>query len=133
MNTTPSKATIKDTKLKIAKAFRSLRKKGVLARTNFSCCTTCGNFEMDRDATALAEDGEPIIGYAFYHGQDNDNLNEGGGCHIGYDYCGTPAKDLETSDRRTIEIGKLVFSALTAVGLKCDWNGNPSVKVAVYQ
>jgi hypothetical protein len=60
---------------KLADAFRSLRKAGIVARMNFSCCGTCGHYE-------LSENGKGR-GYVFYHRQegarlDGDSLPEGG-------------------------------------------------------
>jgi len=42
-------------------AFKSLRKRGIAARMNFRCCTSC--------ATAESPDDRPMV---YWHGQDDD-------------------------------------------------------------
>ena len=44
------------------KAFRELRKNGFIARQNFSCCQSCGSYEIVHE-----HPGKP---YVFYHRQD---------------------------------------------------------------
>jgi hypothetical protein len=44
------------------RAFRDLNKNGFIAKQNFSCCQSCGSYEIAND-----NPGEP---YVFYHRQD---------------------------------------------------------------
>jgi hypothetical protein len=119
--------TVKELKNRIAKAFATLRKQGVLARMDFLCCSTCGHDAMDRDALAMVANGRRIKGYAFYHAQDAQVLEEHGKVHIGYDYVANP------SGSSTAEhIGRLIVETCTAAGLTCEWNGDSNKRILVH-
>ena len=125
-----TKTEVKQIKAKIRIAFQALRNTGILARMNFSCCSTCAHFEMDHDATAMAAEGKPVTGYAFYHEQAETRLKEKGDVHIGYNYCG-PADQEPESTRRAEVIGSQVLAALTVAGLNCEWSGDAGTRILV--
>ena len=54
-------------------AFGDLRRTGRwAARVNFSCCGSCGHYEL-----ANPDSGKPKPNYAFFHEQENDRLFAG--------------------------------------------------------
>lgn len=48
-------------------AFRALRAQGYAARMNFSCCGSCGHYELAEQAR-----NRKLKGYVFWHSQSND-------------------------------------------------------------
>ena len=82
---------------KINKAFKELNKLGIVAKKNWTCCTTCGHYELKN-----------IKNYVFYHWQDNDNLKESGQCNLRH--------KLEEKNK------SLVLNILNKNGLKAVWN-----------
>jgi hypothetical protein len=107
---------------KLDVVFRSLNRKGILARQNFSCCSNCGHYEMESELKDPKH--RRVTGYAFYHLQDTESAVEGGGIHLKYDaVVNDPVK------KRLI--GQTITDALTAAGLKPDWDGNPDTAVYV--
>jgi hypothetical protein len=109
---------------KLDVAFRSLNRKGVIARQNFSCCSNCGEAEIGGEMNEAKENGRKVIGYAFYHMQDKESAVEGHGIYIKY---GAAVVD----ETRTRLIGEKIMAALTDAGLKAKWNGKPDTCVVV--
>jgi hypothetical protein len=54
-------------------AFRRLRREGYAARMNFSCCGTCGSYELSQEVTKRR-----LAGYVFWHRQANDAFSLSG-------------------------------------------------------
>lgn len=88
----------------LAVAFDDLRKQGYKARQNFMCCQTCGS-------ASLRGKG---LGYVFYHNQDMDRLNAGGGTYLAYD-----------GD------GMVIVKALLKAGLRVQWNTEENERIYV--
>jgi len=63
----------------VINAFRFLRNRGIVARTNYMCCTTCASFGL---AQIALEKGKK--GFAYYHGQDIEGFKEDGCVYIGF-------------------------------------------------
>jgi hypothetical protein len=89
----------------LREAFKILRHWGYFAKANFLCCQSCG-FRAIADAGARKA--------VFYHGQDNDHLNESGICHLAWEGNGHEVK-----------------LACEAVGLKVEWNGTDAKRTRV--
>lgn len=98
-------------KSRIRGAFKKLEGEHIIARANFSCCGSCASFELGTLIDECKYDG-----YAYYHAQDNDSLNECGNVFIGY-------SDLAT--------GKKVFEQLKKSHLKVSWNGKEDTRIFV--
>ncbi len=49
-------ASYPDVRERLTEAFKAMRKKGILARQNFSCCTSCGSSELAVMITARGGD-----------------------------------------------------------------------------
>jgi hypothetical protein len=110
----------------IAELFDSLRKcelfgKKLTARMNFSCCSSCGGYE-------LASELPPKSPVVFYHHQDDESFEDGvltrplmlrfGATHKnGSDVVVTPNEDAA--------VGHLVAAVAMAQGLSVSWGGNP--------
>lgn len=103
---------------RLSRAFHALETTGITARENFACCQTCALAE-------IGETGAPgARGYVFFHQQCTSSAvaqNELTLLYGGFD--GSP----ET----TTAIGREVVAALTDVGLRTRWSGDPQRAIIV--
>lgn len=113
---------------KVTEAFKRMRKHGIIARQNFSCCTGCACSEL---ATLL--DARPKkIGGVFYHRQDNaafENFKDlylGFGCNA-HQHKDDPAGESEA----TIKVGQLAVACLKECFLDVVWDGTSTTKIMV--
>ena len=105
---TPTPTTHRD---KLRAAFKELRRIGYLARMNFTCCGSCGGYEL----AEVLKQKPAKNGYVFWHRQADDAFG--------------PDDDLDrtlylawgTCDNRAFEI----VGVLVKHGLKASWNGEP--------
>jgi hypothetical protein len=107
-----------ETKIKVTKLFKQLRKEGYVARQNFMCCSGCA-------IAALPETKKTAF---YYHRQDNDDF-EGKGYGRGNGmlpirYCGDDEAEIKRSADRCAELAK-------SLGLEVDWNGDTSKVIYV--
>lgn len=63
----------------IKNLFKDLRRKGFVARLNFTCCGSCGAYEGR--SIALAQEKTKLV---FYHRQGEDYLKSTGRVHLHY-------------------------------------------------
>jgi hypothetical protein len=108
---------------KLDTAFKSLERKGVVARQNFTCCSNCGHHEIWDEVKQTRAKGK-VIGYAFYHQQDTEAAVDGGGIYVKF-------AAVENDDVKKRLVGQKVVDSLTAAGLKPRWDGDPGCAVAV--
>jgi hypothetical protein len=95
-------------------AFAALEAGGIVCRQNFSCCGTCGAYEIWDEAAALEAAGTPVRGYAFYHVQDTDSAVEGYGLHLSYGAA-------EEGEAAAVAIAGEIVAALQQHDLRVDW------------
>lgn len=107
---------IKETKKRISKAFRELRKQDIMARQNFWCCQTCGGYAMDTEKKKREGNGQEIKGYTFYHAQDNTRLKETGQTYLTH-------SDIETA--------KIIVQELMKAGLLVEWNFEEHTRIFI--
>lgn len=108
-------------------AFEELERQGIVARQNFTCCSTCGHYEIGDEIKVAKKQKKrpaPVSGYAFYHMQDTESAVEGGGIYIKYD-------TLKGDDEKKTAVGQQIVDVLQAAGLKTEWSGNPNEGVYV--
>ena len=105
---------------RLAEAFNALEAGGVTARMNFTCCGSCGRAEIG------AEAAEGAHGFAFFHSQDTDRVAEGGPLWLAYGHFVDAPGGVTTA-----EVGAEVVAALTAAGLRAEWNGSPEKAIRV--
>lgn len=113
-------------------AFADLEASGVVARMNFSCCGTCGHGEIGGEVG----EGESPKGYVFLHMQDADGLVDDDRPSLFFDYGawtadGTAFPDQDSYEAAAVAVGRDVAAALTAAGLKVDWNGELNRRIAI--
>ncbi len=100
-------------------ACRDLDVSGIVARTDFTCCQTCGVAEIGAETAAAAR----ARGYAFCHAQDVDASAAGHGLHLSF---GTAGEDGDAA-----AIGREVVAALAARGVAAEWDGDPGRRITV--
>jgi hypothetical protein len=105
-------------------AFAALEAGGIVCRQNFSCCGTCGAYEIWDEAASLEAAGTPVRGYAFYHVQDTESAVEGYGLHLSYGAA-------EEGEAAAVAIAGEIVAALQQQGLRVDWNGQWSRRIGV--
>lgn len=114
-------------KKKLTKAFKNMRKHGLIARMNFSCCQSCGGYDL---ATRLDESkNAEKLGYAFYHHQDNASICENGDLYIAYS-----AKDIKNKNAQeeaNLKVALIVKTSLEEEGLDVEWNGSTDMRIKV--
>jgi hypothetical protein len=102
----------KKIKARVRTAFKNLLKDNIIAMANFTCCNGCGGAEMER---IIEKDG--FDGFAFYHNQDNDIINETATTYITF---GDDAK-----------IAKKIIKALEKSQLIVEWSGKMQDRIFV--
>ena len=114
---------------RLTNAFKLMRKAGLLARQNFSCCSNCGGYELATKAVELKKAGKIVNGCAFYHSQSNADKRNGQDFYITYGVLDTT--EFGEIGLPTVEVGKIVSSCLTKVGVQWEWNGDPTKNIKV--
>jgi hypothetical protein len=84
------------------------------------CCGSCsaseGGNKMDED--------ESMVGYAYYHVQDRDNLDDYGHLYVGYG-----ARD--RSDEKTTIIGQQLYMLFAMDGFSVKWDGKSNTRLKI--
>lgn len=118
---------------RLAEAFKELRKRGYLARMNFSCCQGCAGYELTTYAVELISTGkrtkESIRGCVFFHAQDNDGRRERGEFYLAHGPMNS--REYGTIGIDSVEIGKEVCEVLAEFGVKTEWDGDPNTRIWV--
>jgi hypothetical protein len=109
---------------RLDEAFAELEAQGIVARQNFTCCSTCGHYEIGDEIAAARKKRRPVAGYAFFHMQDTARAVEGGGVYIRYD-------TLANGSDKKNEVGRKIVAAVERAGLKAEWDGSPDTAVLV--
>lgn len=111
---------------RLSVAFRLMRERHLIARQNFTCCQTCGSYEIVEDAMKRIAAGRRVDGYAFFHHQDAQSLRASEDFHIAYgsvqDNC---------ADSAVENVGKIVVDCLTLAGISTEWSGSPHQRIRV--
>jgi hypothetical protein len=107
----------------LERAFAQLRRTGIVAEENFTCCQPCGMAEIDDQIP----EGSVMDGYAFFHRQDTESALTYGEFFLSYG-----AFDPEPEPQKTVEIGQRVVAALEAEGLRTEWDGSPANRITVF-
>jgi len=110
---------------RVRRLFRRLRKRGILARMNFSCCGGCASGE-------LAELLKPQHGGGVYFHQQDADAFDGerltAPLYIGYGAAPNGAGKIE--DRAAL-IGRLVKAEAERIGLLVKWDGDTNTRIAL--
>lgn len=105
---------------KLSIGLANCRKAGLLARANFSCCGTCGHYELSEK---LGEKDAKTHGYAFWHGQSEEGIEDGSVCI----YFGG-----RETVKAQIAAGQIVADSMRSAGLLVFWPGDAGHAVQCY-
>lgn len=103
----------------VNRAFRELRKQGLVCRMAFSCCGGCASSEL-----------YPVVkkrkarGAVYFHRQSDASFRKGKDLYIAYG-------SLKGVDKATKAIGDQLVLALRDEGLVVEWDGDPGQCVVV--
>lgn len=118
---------------KLLTAFSDLINDGVIAEPSFQHCRDCGVDSMlSEQASVWKQWNDDLpIGWVFYSQEDQEDLDERGYVHLSFGgYLPPSAKD-DDRDDADHRIGVKIVDALTAQGLRTEWNGNPLSTIRV--
>lgn len=115
----------------MAQVFKALRKRGYLARMNFSCCSSCAGYDLATRASEMTDKGKDIAGCAFWHKQDEAYYWETGQLALRYGHLGT-AKHGDLG-KPTKEQGEEIVALIAecSKSIEVDWDGNPASVIYV--
>lgn len=103
---------------KLTNAFEELSENGIVAQENFTCCQTCGSYEIAEHAV------EGDYGYVFYHQQDTERAVEGDGVYLSYGNIGSDEKPLT-------DITDQIVNTIEKHGLRVNWNRSMNTRMLV--
>jgi hypothetical protein len=106
---------------RLDRAFAALEERGIVARQDFSCCGTCGHYEIWEEMT------ENSRGYTFYHRQDTESAAAGHGLYLSY---GAKVEGDET-EQAMIDIAWEIVAVLREHGLTVDWTGSTYRRIQI--
>jgi hypothetical protein len=109
----------------VSNAFAALRKKGFIARANFSCCIGCAVHELTEMAHVRKKDRA-----VYYHRQDAESFREGFPLHIRFFYLPTESDDTDSTAQEKA-VGEQVAAALRNQHLRIEWDGNPQRTIQI--
>jgi hypothetical protein len=96
---------------KLKAAFKATRGRGFLARMNFSCCGSCGHYELSE-----RRERTDAKGYIFFHNQTNEKRLDGYDFYCYFD---------------NVESAEVFIEELENAGLDSDWDGMESSAVLI--
>lgn len=107
-------------------AFKAMRKAGLIARQNFSCCCGCAGYELATAVTDMSADRRAKVkGCAFYTKQAAARIMDRGaevrGVTIPYGPLDTQEHGQVGLD--TLAVGQIVATCLRDAGLLVEWDG----------
>ncbi len=110
---------------KLTDAFKLLRKEGLIAKQNFSCCGSCATYEIGEQAKKRAKKfGKFPKGYVQYNRQSTEGIETFGSVNISYGAFYS-RNDIRRKECFTdLEIGRLIEAKMKEVGLKTKWDGD---------
>lgn len=130
-----------DVKDKLNQAFALLRKKGYIARQNFSCCRNCAGYELATNVSSMPDSKRvKVRGCVFYTRQDGEAFAEprgrarfyrkpAEGLYLSFGPLDTTAHGQVGVD--TKQVGEETVEACRAFGLNVEWDGNPNTRIFV--
>ena len=113
----PPVKDVAELRVRLARAFESLRKQGIVAEPRFEIDVRNAVVAM----TQLLEERK-APGGVYWHDQDDDNLQRGEDLHIGF---------VGREDRDAVAIAEKLVAALKAEGLTVEWDGRADQRVVV--
>lgn len=116
--------------MSLTRAFKEMRRKGLVARQNFSCCGGCAGGEIATYVSKLPEAKfRKVKGSVFYHAQAAADKRRGEDFYMSFGKV-TCTNGRETQ-HSTKEVGWMVCECLIAAGIDHEWTGDPTVGIKI--
>jgi hypothetical protein len=120
---------------RLNKVFKEFRKRGLIARQNFSCCGSCAGAELANwyGARRAAGKAEQYKGLVFYHRQNTEHLRNDGITYLAYG----ELSHYENGEVKfktplsTKEVGDIIADVLKKHNMHFEWNGDPDEKILI--
>ena len=112
-------------KNRIKSTFKTLRKDhGFLARMNFTCCSSCGWYEMSEHKAlkGLSEQEKENANIVFYHRQDAEHMDEYDKCYLAWSGDGETIKKVLEDNRLSVEWDGTTSMRIMATPMKTRRN-----------
>jgi hypothetical protein len=110
-------------------AFQEMRRQGLLARMNFTCCLTCGGLAMMEQAIVQKRAGTEVKGCCYYTQPDEADRLAGRDFKLAFGPVRTPC--FGTLGLDVEKVGKLVIRCLAKYGVDYHWDGDPGHRILV--
>jgi len=102
-----------------------MRKAGLVARQNFSCCGSCAGYELTTDVAAMpSKKRAKVKGVCFYHRQDTARMDKGDDLMLRFGP--VDSKEHGQIGLEAVQVGHLVVQCLIKAGLGYEWDGTAS-------
>lgn len=119
-------------------AFKALRKARLVARQNFTCCSSCAGYELAEGLGAKVRAGKldpsAVAGAVFYTRQDAASRDRGLPFYLAFgpvEVCARNGNAALTLGGTAEEVGALVCDVLHRAGVPFEWNGEGSTKIKI--
>ena len=114
-------------------AFKTLRVKDkLIAKQNFSCCASCGGYEIDEQAKKRAKRvGKYPTGYVFYHRQDTESMYNTGALMIRFGSFYTRNDNIRRECADPQLVAEWAIQRLNDAGFETIWNNDTSKCIVV--
>lgn len=118
---------------RLEEAFGVLAQSQIFGNSNLGCCLSCGIEHAEEVAAELAEEGEELRGYVFFHAQDAEMIPETGAVHLAFGPLGAGVETMSEDvwDAEAVTIGVEVMAALQACGLEASWDESAETRIHV--
>lgn len=125
-----------EAKEKLNEAFKLLRKEGIIARQKFSCCNGCGGEEIATDVEKMIDAGRTAPkGATFYSKQggfiDSPDTRFARVTKLYLTFGQVHTQKYGEVGLPTVEVGKLICTALDKVGLHYEWDGTADNSIVI--
>ena len=105
-------------------AFKALRRKKMIARQRFLCCSNCGWSQLHHYKVEGRTNEKASIAAVFYHQQDAECLREKKDFYLAFG-----SLELETISTR--EVGEIVVAVLKEYGVETEWDGDANTRIKI--
>jgi len=110
----------------IGNAFKTLRRRGLIARQNFMCCSSCAGYDLaTRIEKMKAEKRKKVMGMVYYCTQSETSFKEHGDLYLQYSDRSTNKRP-DDIPMTTKEVGNLICDVFKEVGVPFEWSGKES-------
>ena len=120
---------------KLNAAFKALRKAGLVARQNFSCCGGCAGSQIAEEFGAAdeAKRAARMKGGVYFHKQNGEALKNGGDLYVSFGQIEYTAADKTkiVSEMKCVDVGKLAVRIFEEAGLKVEWSGSANFAILI--